>query len=311
MLIDSRPGNSLDRLVEYAPAGELGQIGYVGAWVTESRVVGGVLAGQGIPVDGHVHFHDSRRVARTLDAALFNFSLFNDHGAPFAGVLLLAQSARERVFESLRDARSTGRWAVTSNPSEPMSLIASRQGSSILIVCGRQVRTRDGLEVLALGTCREFQDGLPIDKAVETVNRTDALAVIPWGLGKITGRRRLAVEALISSGAGKALFIGDNGSRLGVLGPPALIRKADGLGLRILPGTDPFPIAGDQQRVGRFGFLAEADLSNKTPWRSLRQWLLEREDSPHAYGQPCGLARFLRIQVGIQIYNRLAWGAGA
>src|SRR5688572_313754 len=76
-----------------------------------------------LPVDAHVHFHDTSRVAATLDAAAANFGALGLAAVNrLRGALLLAQSCRERVFEWLRDQPRVDRWRVAATPAEPQCL---------------------------------------------------------------------------------------------------------------------------------------------------------------------------------------------
>jgi hypothetical protein len=256
----------------------------------------------GWPVDGHVHLHHRDLAGATLDAAAQNYASRYPRSRGLLGALLLAQSSRERVFEQLEREKSVGEWTL-ARADELESLIARRGALALAIVCGRQVRAQGGLEILALGTRREFADGRSLAETVADVRRSGALAVVPWGFGKWLGRRKQIVEAELGAAEPDALFLGDNGSRL-TGRPPELIRRCEQRGFRVLPGTDPFPFGGDYQRVGSFGFLAEQTPREATPWQDLRSWLLARGASPTPFGRACGPLRFAVNQVGIQIHQR-------
>lgn len=255
------------------------------------------------PVDGHVHFHSLCRVEPTLDAAVENFRAKGGRPEGLLGALLLTQTSGESVFESLQTQRAVGGWVVTSVPAEPESLIARRDQVAIALVCGRQVRAADGLEVLGLGTCETFSDGLPFPDAVSLVRRSGALTVLPWGFGKWLGERGRRVERLLDTSRPGDLFVGDNGNRLAGLGQPSLIRTAQRRGFRVLPGTDPFPLSGAHRRVGGFGFWAAIEPSATAPWRTLREWLMSQRSSPLAYGRAVGPLRFVRDQVGLRLHK--------
>ena len=176
---------------------------------------------------------------------------------------------------------------------------------AVAIVCGRQLRAAEGLEVLALGTQEEFPDGLPLAEAVVRVQRSGALAVLPWGFGKWLGGRGRRIESVLESNGPGRLFVGDNGSRLGWLGVPRRLRAAERRGFRVLPGSDPFPFGRDYRRIGSFGFLAGIEPDEAAPWRVLRQWILRQPASPPAFGTGSGPVWFLRNQLGIQVRKRL------
>jgi len=258
------------------------------------------------PVDCHVHFHDLVRVGPSLDAAASNFRLACGRSSGLLGFLLLAQGARERVFEAMTGRTNVGNWAISPVPAEPETLVARKGPCAVVIVCGRQVRAADGLEVLAIGTRAAFDDGQPFRATLDSVVSSGAVAVVPWGFGKWVGRRGRRVAETLRGAVARGVFVGDNGSRLATLGMPAPIKALEQRGARILPGTDPFPIAVDHRRIGGFGLLADVEPDAASPWGSLRSWIMAQSRSPPAYGRASGLARFARLQVGIQLYNRLS-----
>ena len=270
----------------------------------------GSVAGDGVrrratgcPVDAHVHFHCVEAVAATLDAAATNFKRAVPSKSALTGYLLLTQGARERVFEDLRERRSAGDWHLAPTAHEEETVIARRGELCLAIVCGRQIRADDGLEVAALGTCRSFPDGQPFAESLDEVLAAGVVAAIPWGFGKWTGTRGRRVQRVVDGAAGRA-FLGDSGSRTWLLGEPALIRRGRTAGALVLAGSDPFPFASDHGRVGAFGFLADFEPDLTGPWRSLRTWLAGLRESPLLYGQPSGPVRFLINQLGVRLYNR-------
>jgi hypothetical protein len=256
------------------------------------------------PVDGHVHFHSRNRVEPTLDAAAVHFRVQGGRTEGLLGALLLTQTSGERVFESLQAGHPVGAWTVAPASDEPESLIARRGPVAVAIVCGRQVRAADGLEVLALGTCQTYPDGLPFMEAVQRVHESGALTVLPWGFGKWVGERGRRVEQVLDTLGPGRVFLGDNGNRLAVLGLPGLIRTGQREGFRVLPGTDPFPLSGTPGRVGAFGFCSAIEPPATAPWRALREWLIAQSSSPPAYGNAVGPLRFVLDQVGLRLHKK-------
>ncbi|MDW7710970.1 MAG: hypothetical protein SCH98_10875 [Deferrisomatales bacterium] len=260
-----------------------------------------------LPVDGHVHLHSLEGAAATLDAAAANFRRHRGGARGWGGVLLLTQAKGERVFESLRARSSCGNWTILPAPQEDQSLVAERGDASLIVVCGRQIRCATGLEVTALGTTRDFPDGRPLGETVLEVQESGALASLPWGFGKWTGRRGKAVRECLRRSSPEALAVCDNGSRLQAFGRPRLIREASRLGYRVLPGSDPFPFGGDYRRVGSFGFFG-GEAGPETPWRDLAAWLETVDTSPRPYGKALGPLRFLFNNIGIQLRSRRGQG---
>jgi hypothetical protein len=257
-----------------------------------------------LPVDGHVHFHRLERVALTLDAATANFSRYGQRQSGLLGILLLTQARRERVFEALQERETCGQWTTRPSPGEEVSIQATHGDRRIVVVCGRQVRCHDGLEVTVLGTLEEFPDGLPLEETIRAVAARGAFISLPWGFGKWLGARGRVLRESLARHEPRALAICDNGSRLQVLGRPGLVQQCAARGHLVLPGTDPFPFGNDHRRTGSFGFLAPEPAAD-APWSGLAEWLRSRQESPLAYGEATGLFRFMVNNVGIQLYNRM------
>lgn len=262
-----------------------------------------------VPVDAHVHFHRLALVGPTLDAAAGNFAACTTDGTPLTGILLLAQSARERVFEQIADAAVVDGWRISTPPSEAQTAMAESGGRRIAVVCGRQIRCELGLEVLALGTTASWPDGQPLVATLERVRADGALAVVPWGLGKWTGEAGRVMRQTLQQGSPDTLFAGDNGGRLQGLGLPGLLREAAARGYRILPGTDPFPFGADYRRVGAFGFRAAIDPRSPAPWTALRDWLGREAGRPEPYGRGLNPLRFVFNQGWIQVVKRMQQGS--
>jgi hypothetical protein len=261
---------------------------------------------QRIPVDAHVHFHHRDLIAATLTSAAANFSSLHIPGvAPDCGALLLAQSAREHVFEWVREQSRVGAWSVTTLTAEPQSLWFRSESGLVLVVCGRQVVAEPGLEVLALGTDRRIEDGLGLEQTLEVAMSVNALTVLPWGFGKWTGRRKRRIQATIAGPGVSGLWVGDNGGRLGILPRPRLLDEAEAHGLGVLPGTDPFPFGGDYRRVGSFGCVLDVRPDAARPWESIRESLVRAPGSPQPYGRGAGVLDFALRQAGMQVYKRL------
>lgn len=258
-----------------------------------------------LAVDAHVHFHQSRLVEPTLDSARANFSRIGAPGAPLGGALLLAESSHEQVFEQLAEAAPFGRWRIDPVVDEAQTVIAESAGFKIAIICGRQIRCRLGLEVLAAGTTGRYPDGGHVEETLDLVRSDGALAVVPWGFGKWIGRAGVRIRELFNSQSPESLFAGDNGGRLHILGMPKPLEAASRAGFRVLPGTDPFPFGADYRRVGAFGFLAAMEPDPTHPWRSLHSWLDSIARSPEPYGRALTPPRFLFNQGWIQVHNRM------
>jgi hypothetical protein len=260
-------------------------------------------------VDAHVHIYDVYDLDALLDAAVGNFeraARANGAGAlEREGMLLLTETARDHAFDALAAGeRKPRRWQVAAT-QEPAVLRLSRDPATILwLVAGRQVATREDLEVLALGTTRRFPDREPIQASVAASDESAAMTALPWGFGKWWGARGTIIQGLMRSQRPRPLFLGDNGGRLSLTAQPRLLRDGERAGHRVLPGTDPLPFAGQERRVGGFGmFLTDWELTDR-PLAQLVARLSAADSAPHTYGSLTGPIPFVRLQIAMQLRKR-------
>ncbi|MFO8003046.1 hypothetical protein [Thioalkalivibrio sp.] len=267
-------------------------------------------------VDGHVHIHDVFDVAAMLDHASQNRdSEARRQGLSPAvpGVLMLTESQGTDGFQRIaeEDGQRLGRWRVLRT-GEPMSLrLETENAAPLLLIAGRQIVTAERLEVLALGTLATFVDGLTIGTVLDQVADADALPVLPWGFGKWIGGRGRLVGGLLESPRASRLFVGDNGSRLGIAPEPSLFRIARQHGVPILPGTDPFPFAAQVGQPLSYGFVLAADVTGNAPAASVQQTLQVRRAQPEIFGRCAGMVGFVRNQLAMQWRKRRATAGAA
>ena len=258
-------------------------------------------------LDAHVHLHDGVNPATFLAAARASFlaagaALGLPERAP--GVLALADGAGRDTLTRLLRWSGTAESSWTVRPtSESSSLVASGPGEAALLVliAGRQIRTSQGLEVLALGTQTEIPDGDTLQETLARVREQGAIAVLPWGFGKWWFRRGRLVRSALREADPSRLFLGDNGGRPRFSPSPGAFRLAAELGVHVLPGSDPLPLAGQVERVGSRGAVVEGALGLDRPTEALRSILAELPAQPRCYGPLRPLLPFARDQVAMQL----------
>lgn len=267
---------------------------------------GDVLSGPFL-IDGHVHYYPNFDRDRFFDSALANFrSAAGAHAsnAEYAGWLLLAESAGMHYFRRFRDTAgqtADGVWTIQAT-GEPESLVARRDtGAGLLLVAGRQVITAEGLEVLALCCDASPDDGRPLRAAVAAARGLDAIVVLPWAFGKWWLRRGALIDEFVKAAEPTQIFLGDNGGRTR-LGPrPRPFRVAESRGIRVLPGSDPFPLRFDAGRTGSYGFVIDGTVERSRPAAGLKRLLRNGVDSPLPYGNPIGVIGFCRNQLLVRL----------
>jgi hypothetical protein len=259
-------------------------------------------------VDSHVHVYGCFDVARVFDAAAANFAAAarglaarGEHDA----VLCLVESRGERFLDGVRTRRIGRVWRgrhgywEAEETCEPETLVVRRGGTRLRLVAGRQLVTRERLEVLALGTTASLPEGETIESTLAAVRDAGAAAVLPWGVGKWLGARGAVVARVLADPKWRHVLLGDNGNRL-ELGPePAQFALARRAGRAVLPGSDPLPLPGEEARVGAYGFAVDVALDPLRPAAALLA-LLRSGSAYVAFGRREPLARFVVNQLALK-----------
>ena len=267
------------------------------------------ILGSPIVVDCHVHIHDHFDLGRFFDAAAANFT----HAAAessipghAAGALLLSEVQGTRFFAVLRDDTDSlqaglGPWRIFSTPDPRALLIEKTSTMPLLLVAGRQVRTVEGLEVLALGSLSSIPDGGEIQTTIEQVRDAGGLPVIPWGFGKWTLARGRRIRQLIDTAEPEAFCLGDVGGRWIGSKEPALLTEGRCQGFTVLPGSDPLPFGREIARPGSSGMVLPCSLDMGRAVEELLLALRGDLSDARAYMQLESLGIFLQHQILMQV----------
>ena len=228
-------------------------------------------------VDAHVHIYDCFDVDFLFDSVLKNFQAAAAQQAavqPVSFVLLLTEGAAEGWFQVMlasiaQDVRESvkisAKWTGLYS-EEPGSLTVFRHESPderLHLVGGRQVVTREKIEVLALYCIKTIADGLSLDETMHAVEQCEGVPVLPWGVGKWVGNRGRIIKRYLVAHPERTLFLGDNGGRPLFWPTPALFHFARKRGVAVLPGTDPLPLPAEAGRVGSYGFYLEEKMAHR------------------------------------------------
>jgi hypothetical protein len=266
-------------------------------------------------IDAHVHLHDCFPLDFFFEQAHRNFQqAAREHGWGQAlGVLMLTEPEGVDWFGRLammaagaaadRGTRSTS-WTIEAT-RDPAALMAASGGRRLVLVAGRQVVAREGLEVLLLGTKSSVPDGRPIRDVLAEGVRLGALRVIPWGAGKwLFGRGKLLNELIAAAQQGNGFFLGDGAGRPFFWSKPRHFDQAERQGLRILPGTDPLPFPHQAARAGSFGFRLDGAIDLASPSEGIKAALRDPASRLTPFGRPERLVPFVRNQIAMQRRKR-------
>ena len=248
--------------------------------------------------DFHVHIYDCFDPAVALAAAAGHFQRLAacqaDHS--WTGVLLLAESRGNDWFAQVREKTVIkDDWRVLPT-AEETTLKLQREEEPLFIIAGRQINTREKIEILALGTTVLIRDHLPFSETLAMVQESGAIPVLPWGVGKWSGRRGQLLRSVVAKTPGK-LLLGDNAGRPRGWPAPLLFRQP---GVKVLPGSDPLPLAGEESRLGSFCTLFPVDARPDRLTAQIKELVTSGPDI-RSVGHRVSWLDFLRLQVRLRI----------
>jgi hypothetical protein len=176
------------------------------------------------------------------------------------------------------------------------------------MIAGRQIVTREGLEVLALATDRPFAHGRSLTDTVQDILAYQDLAVLPWGFGKWSFQRGKMIGRLLEDfrtrEGSPPIFFGDNVGRPALFGFPRLLKSAHGAGIRVLAGTDPLPLASHVARVASYGFVLPQQFELPEVTAGIRNAIRSLSCQPSTFGACNSVLSCLRDQATLRLTGR-------
>ena len=211
---------------------------------------------QKLAIDTHVHLYSSYNFENLFETAKQNFSNHNKttDKCNFNYVICFVERSGENYQKLL-----TERGINYTKIDETLIEIELKDGSKIYGLLGKQIITKEKIEVLGLGTTTEIQDGLLIEEVISKLEAQDAVVVLPWGFGKWLGARRNKVAKVLEGN--KNIFVGDIIQRSKFISFMESLLFQDLFKNRgVLSGTDPLPVKGEEEIIGNYGVVGDIKL---------------------------------------------------
>jgi len=226
----------------------------------------------------------------------------------FQCVLCFTESHGISVFGELSkqaiNQEKIGDWGVQKTSEPNTLLLKDNAGFEIIVVAGRQIVTKDKIEVLAVGLNEDIDDGEPIEAVITYAVNAHALPVLPWGPGKWMGKRKKIVQDLVNSGKHASCYLGDNGNRPVFWSKSAIFNSGADRNMFNLPGSDPLPFQNEVVKPGSFGFLIEGALDREHPFESLYGHIVKSSQQFETYGALESTVSFFKNQIAMQLVKR-------
>lgn len=263
-----------------------------------------------ILIDAHIHIHECFNLNLFFDSAKANFldQIYELKIGPANAVLCLTESHKTHYFEILLQKallkKKTERWNITCTLNNNVVKLTDQLGFEIFLIAGRQIVTKENLEVLAIGLLEDPEDGSSIDEVLEYVNKNNAIPIIPWGVGKWLGKREKIIKNLIAHNRSFPIYLGDNGNRPLFWKKSNLFNFAANHGIFNLPGSDPLPFRNGEKKPGSFGFLLKNSLDVSKPFDSVYSSINSTKKQFITFGKLEYPLNFLNNQISMQFVKR-------
>jgi hypothetical protein len=187
-----------------------------------------------------------------------------------------------------------------------VSIILAKENKRLCyLLKGRQIVTKENLEVLAIGSGQTIENGIPIETVLERIIDKEEMAVLAWGFGKWLFGRSKIIKRIIKNYNSPDLLVGDNSARPTFWPIPRLFKGARALNISIINGSDPLPFAGEETKVGSYGFSVEGEFNENEPAKSLRDILVSPGLTIGFFGRRDNTISFFRRQSKIYLRKYL------
>lgn len=266
-------------------------------------------------IDGHVHIYDCYNLDHFFSHGVQNLEHFYEalysNGSPFELILLLTEAKENDFFNHFKEIGSYNGGDkyrfVPTKEDESLELVKNGKRLCYLIR-GRQIVTKEDLEVLHIGSKDTLLDGLPINEVVDIILEKKNIAVLAWGFGKWWFKRGKIIRNQIERFQHPLVLMGDNSGRPIFLPFPQLFKLAKKLNYSIINGSDSLPFKGEEYKVGSYGFSVEGEFVEDEPAKSLRDILTTDNPNINYFGKRDNMINFFRRQ--LKIYSKKYFNIG-
>lgn len=229
-----------------------------------------------IIADTHCHIYPNYELKFAFASAIKNFRAhsailskdsYNFSASDSELVICLTEKAGCNFFKQLANREIEIDGFQVNNTAENTSLAITDGTSSIYLLAGRQLATKERLEVLGLGVDFIAEDGLDLTSAVSTVKSNGAVPVIPWALGKWLGKRSTILSEFLSANPGQ-VYISDSALRPVGWTNAGVKQMVSIAACKLLVGTDPLPIKGEEARIASYCSVLSSQFDRNNPTMS-------------------------------------------
>ncbi len=267
-------------------------------------------------IDSHIHIYDCYNLEQFFQKALQNFDRLAppapEPGMPTAKILMLTEGKQLDFFSHFKESgHLPGSSQYRFLPAGDALALTTADDDSPLcyLLPGRQIVTRENLEVLLLASSLKIEDRLPIQTVLETIAKNNDIAALAWGVAKWLFKRGNIINNLVdqheTGSEYSNLLIGDNSGRPIFWPAPKSFKKAAQKQIPIINGSDPLPFPPEISKPGTYGFTTQAPFDPQKPNHSIKELLLSPNARFFNFGKQDGILSFFIRQSRIYLKKYL------
>ncbi|MDZ7318459.1 MAG: hypothetical protein ONB11_04845 [candidate division KSB1 bacterium] len=262
-----------------------------------------------LAIDGHVHLYSVYDLPTAVDCGVRNLrteaSKINPEVIP---VWLLVERSDANFFEKIyhNPGQFSSNGIRFKKGPDDVTITVERDSRVLLyIFAGRQLVTREGLEVLSLISNLDIPDKQKsIDQIIHAVQESGGIPALNWAPGKWFFKRGQVIARQIQQRSVTEIFIGETTLRHRLWPEPKLVKQARRKGFPIIAGSDPLPFKGEENGIGSFGFLISGAFDSAQPAQSLRAMMQRNQQDIQIIGKRNDVLTFARRQFKIMMEKR-------
>ena len=210
-------------------------------------------------LDTHLHLYPSYDLPRAINQLLDSSA---DRGEQISRGACLAERHDCQYFKRLRDGDiKLDDFELDCPEENELRLTRNKDGLSLNLLPGRQVITRENIEILALACPEMIDDGQPALDVIFQLNQLKRIPVLTWSPGKWFGQRGELVTRLITELDKQDFLIGDTTLRPYGWLTPRLMKRAQQIGFTVVAGSDPLPFSGEESWLGAYYTVVESKIA--------------------------------------------------
>ncbi len=225
-----------------------------------------------IIAETHLHVYPCYDVKKVFHVLRSNLQ---SHGPDNVHMAFLTERSDCHFFIELKENKSLASDGDIHIKDFGNALLISESGyDDFYLFSGRQIITKEKLEVLALTTDINIPDNeLDAADVIRKINDDNGVAVISWAPGKWLGSRGKLIGTLLEHFSPSSLLLADTAIRPRCFFEPLLMKQAQKKGYNILAGSDPLPFEGEEIMAGRYVTRWMMDFNPQDPLDSVRKYL--------------------------------------